>query len=163
MREEAESLENLNRQAFEWSTVRIEQRPAKRTGLIPAMVFEHERKFLTELPSHLPAPYRNLQRDTDQYGYIAYGGNYYWVPGTKRETMKVFVFADRLKIHQHRTCVAEYPLAPDGVKNEWIIPEGQPKPRYRSKKKRSSSQEEKRLRAMGSDITVCIVRLPPGR
>jgi hypothetical protein len=147
-----ESLEDLNRQALEWSTVRLEHRPAKRTGLIPAKAFEHERKFLTELPSHLPAPYRNLQRDTDQYGYIAYGGNDYWVPGTGRETMKVFVYADKLKIYQHRTCVAKYPLPPDGVKNEKISPEGQPKPRYRPKKKRSSSQEEKRLRAMGPEM-----------
>jgi len=147
-----ENLEDLNRQALEWSTVRLEHRPAKRTGLIPAKVFEHERKFLNELPSHLPAPYRDLQRDTDQYGYIAYGGNDYWVPGTGRETMKVFVYAHRLKIYQHRTCVAEYPLAPDGVKNARFSPEGQPKPRYQSAKKRSSSQEEKRLRAMGSEM-----------
>ena len=147
-----ESLEDLNRQALEWSTVRLEHRPAKRTGLIPAKVFEHERKFLTELPTHLPAPYRDMQRDTDQYGYIAYGGNYYWVPGTGRETMKVFVYAHGLNIYQHRTCVAEYPLPPDGVKNAQFSPEGQPKPRYRSTKKRSSNQEEKRLRAMGPEM-----------
>ena len=152
MREEAESLEDLNRQAFEWSTVRIEQRPAKRTGLIPAKAFEHERKFLTKLPSHLPAPYCDLQRDTDPYGYIAYGGNYYWVPGTERKTMKVFVYAHGLKIYLHRTCVAEYPLPPDGVKDVRFSPEGQPKPRYQSTKKRSSSQEEKRLRAMGPEM-----------
>jgi hypothetical protein len=147
-----ESLEDLNRQARQWSTVRLEHRPAKRTGLIPAKVFEHERRFLTELPSHLPAPYRDLQRDTDPYGYIAYGGNYYWVPGTARQTMKVFVYAHGLKIYLHRTCVAEYPLPPDGVKNTRFSPEGQPKPRYQPTKKRSSSQEEKRLRAMGPDM-----------
>jgi transposase len=149
-----ESLEDLNRQALEWSTVRLDGRPAKRTGLIPARVFEHERKFLIKLPSHLPAPYHSLERDTDQYGFIPYGGNVYWVPGTKRETMKVFVYADKLKIYQHRTCVAEYPLAFDGVKNAQFSPEGQPEPRYRSKKKRSSHQEEKRLRAMGSEMDV---------
>ncbi len=148
-----ESLEDLNRQALEWSTVRMEHRPAKRTGLIPAKVFEQERTFLTKLPSHLPAPYQNLERDTDQYGFIPYGGNDYWVPGTKLEKkMKVLVYADKLKIYQHRTCVAEYLLAPDGVKNVHFSPEGQPKSRYRSKKKRSSSQEEKRLRAIGSEM-----------
>jgi len=147
-----ESLEDLNRQALQWSTVRLEHRPAKRTGLIPAKVFEHERKFLTKLPAHLPAPYRSLERDTDQYGFIPYGGNDYWVPGTKRETMKVLVYADKLKIYQHRTCVAEYPLPPAGVKNAHFSPEGQPKPRYRPKKKRSSSQEEKRLRSLGPQM-----------
>ena len=52
-----QSLEDLNRQALEWSTVRMEQRPQGKAGLIPAQAFEHERAFLTQLPRHLPAPY----------------------------------------------------------------------------------------------------------
>ena len=37
-----ESLEDLNRQALEWATVRMKHRPASKTGLIPAKAFEHE-------------------------------------------------------------------------------------------------------------------------
>ena len=79
-----ESLEDLNRQAFQWATVRMEHRPVSKTRLIPAKAFEHERRYLTELPAHLPAPYWPHERGTDQYGYVAFEGNYYWVPGTKR-------------------------------------------------------------------------------
>jgi len=35
-------LEDLNRQAFEWSTVRLEYRPQGKAELIPAKAFEHE-------------------------------------------------------------------------------------------------------------------------
>ena len=57
-----QSLEDLNRQALEWSTVRMEQRPQGKAGLIPAQAFEHERAFLAQLPRHLPAPYLLLER-----------------------------------------------------------------------------------------------------
>ncbi len=67
------------------------------------------------------------ERGTDQYGYVAFQGNYYWIPGDKREDVKVLEYADRLKIYQRRTCVAEYPLPADGVKNARFSPEGQPR------------------------------------
>ena len=148
-----ESLEDMNRQAFEWATVRMEHRPASKTGLIPAKAFEHERRYLTELPSQLPPPYWPQERGTDAYGYAAFEGNYYWVPGTKREDVKVLRYADRLKIYQHRICVAEYLLPPDGVKNARFSPEGQPTPKHLPKnRKHGSQQEEQRLRAMGPGV-----------
>ena len=51
-------LDDLNQQALEWSTVRLENRPQGKAGLIPAKAFEHEQTYLTRLPAHLPAPYR---------------------------------------------------------------------------------------------------------
>ncbi len=65
------NLEDLNQQALEWSTVRLEQRPQTKAGIIPAKAFEHERTFLTPLPPHLPAPYKFYDREVDQYGYTA--------------------------------------------------------------------------------------------
>jgi transposase len=148
-----ESLEDLNQQALEWATDRLYHRPVSKTGLIPAKAFEHERGYLTKLPCHLPAPYFGHERGTDAYGYIAFEGNYYWIPGTKRADVKLLQYADRLKIFQDRTCVAEYPLPTDGVKNERFSPEGQPQPRHMPKnRKRNSQQEEKRLRTMGPDV-----------
>ena len=38
-----QSLEDLNRQAFQWATVRMYHRPVAKSGLIPAKAFEHER------------------------------------------------------------------------------------------------------------------------
>ncbi|MCZ7600583.1 MAG: hypothetical protein M5U09_26615 [Gammaproteobacteria bacterium] len=121
-----ESLEDLNRQAFEWATVRMEHRPVPKSGLIPAKAFEHERRYLIELSPHLPAPYCAYERGTDAYGYVSFLGNYYWVPGSQREEVKVLQYADHLKLYQHRVCVAEYPLPADGVKNTRFSPEGNP-------------------------------------
>ena len=152
-----ESLEDLNRQAFDWATVRMDHRPMSKTRLIPAVAFEHERRFLTELPAQIPAPYWSGDRDTDEYGYVAWEGNYYWVPGTKREEVKVLRYADRLKIYRQRTCVAEYPLPADGVKNAHFSPEGQPPPRYLPKhRSRGSQHEEQRLRALGPEVAAYV-------
>lgn len=135
----------------------MDHRPVSKTGLIPAKAFEHERSYLTELPSQLPAPYRPQERGTDEYGYASFEGNYYWVPGSKREDVKVLRYADRLKIYQHRICVAEYPLPADGVKNARFSPEGQPAPRHLPKhRKHGSQQEEQRLRALGPEVAAYV-------
>ena len=148
-----ESLEDLNQQALEWATVRMHHRPVAKTGLIPAQAFEQERRQLTELSPLLPAPYQAHERDTDQYGYVPFQGNYYWVPGTQRPEVKLLQYADRVKLFQHRVCVAEYPLPPDGVTNQRFSPAGQPVPRHAPRpRKRDSQQEEQRLRAMGPEV-----------
>jgi transposase len=148
-----ESLEDLNAQAREWATVRMEHRPVSKSGLIPAQAFEHERAYLVPLSPHLPPPYCAHERDTDQYGYAAFEGNYYWVPGSRREAVKLLEYAEGLKIYQQRVCVAEYPLPPRGVKNRRFSPEGQPLPRHMPKSCRRSSQlEEQRLRALGAEV-----------
>jgi len=148
-----QSLEDLNAQALEWATVRMEHRPQGKARLIPAKAFEHECGHLIELPRHLPAPYQVHERGTDQYGYAAFEGNYYWVPGTKREDVKVLQYADKLKLYQARECLAEYPLPADGVKNAKFAPPGQPQPRHNpSNRRRPTQEEEKRLRAMDERV-----------
>jgi transposase len=148
-----ESMEDLNRQALEWVTVRMHHRPVSKTGLIPAKAFEYERSYLTELPSQLPAPYWPHKRGTDEYGYVSFEANYYWVPGTKCEDVKVLQYADHLNIYRQRTCVAEYPLPPDGIRNAHFSPVGQPPPRYLPSRRHHGSQhEEQRLRAMGPEV-----------
>jgi len=82
---EFQSLEDMNQQAFDWATQRMENRSQTKRRLIPAKVFEYERPYLKEVPPHLPAPYQVHERGTDQYGYVAFAANYYWVPGTGRE------------------------------------------------------------------------------
>ena len=139
---------DLNRQALEWSTVRLENRPQGKAGLIPAKAFEHEAGFLVRLPPHLPAPYRIQDRDTDQYGYIAFDANYYWVPGTGRETVMVLEYGQRLEIYQARECVAGYPLPGEDVKNQRFSPEGLPAHHQPHNRKHSSQEEENRLRAI---------------
>src|SRR5215471_2691044 len=148
-----QSLEDLNQQALQWATVRMEHRPVAKSRLIPARAFDHERPYLVKLPAHLPAPYLVHERDTDQYGYAAFDGNYYWVPGTSREEVNVFEYADRLKIYQHGHCVAEYALPADGVRNHVFSPEGMPRPaRQPNNRKQPAQEEEKRLRAMSATV-----------
>ena len=152
-----ESLEDLNQQGREWATVRMHHRSVKKTGLIPAKAFEHERRYLTELTPQLPAPYGTHERETDQYGYVSFQANYYWVPGTQRASVKVLQYADRLKIFLERSCVAEYPLPPEGVKNARFSPAGQPSPRHLPKhRKGGSQQEEQRLRALGPEVVAYV-------
>jgi transposase len=147
-----QSLEDLNQQAFQWATVRMEHRPVAKSRLIPAQAFDHERHYLVKLPAHLPAPYQVHERDTDQYGYAAFDGNYFWVPGTSREEVSVFQYSDRLKIYQHSHCVAEYALPADGVRNHVFSPEGMPPARQPKNRKQPTQEEEKRLRAMSATV-----------
>jgi len=149
-----QSLEDLNQQAFQWATVRMEHHPHSKSGLVPVVAFEYERSFLIPVPPHLPAPYQVLHRDIDQYGYVAFEANFYWVPGTGRGEVTVLQYADRLKLYQQRQCLAEYPLPADGVRHQQFSPEGLPKPPHPPRRcKEPSREEEKRLRALGPSVS----------
>ena len=147
-------FEDLNTQALAWSTEKMDHKPQGPVGSIPAKTFEHELTFLTRLPPHLPTPYRDHARGTDQYGYAAFGGNYYWVPGIKRDDVKILEYADCLKIYQAGQCLMEYPLPADGVKNEQFHPAGQPPaPGQRAKNcKQPTQAEEKQLRGLAPAV-----------
>jgi len=150
------SLEDLNRQALEWSTVRMEQRPQGKAGLIPAQAFEHERQFLTQLPRHLPAPYQLLERSVDEYGYVAVDGNYYEVPGTGRGEVQVLRYLHHVVLCQDRRAVIEYALLPWGVKNQIVRVPGQPSRHRPRHLKLSSHEEEKRLRALAPEVAAYV-------
>jgi len=148
------SLDDLNRQAFQWATVRMEHRPQSKAKLIPVKAFEHERYYLTQLPAHLPAPYQVHGRGTDQYGYAAFDSNYYWVPGIQRQEVKILQYSDRLKIYLARECLAEYRLPADGVSNQRFSPPELPTPPWQPKNRRyPSAEEEKRLRALDPEVS----------
>jgi transposase len=148
-----DSLEDLNQQAREWATERMEHRPQTKTRLIPAKAFEHECMYLNQLPQHLGSPYQAHQRGTDQYGYVSFQANYYWVPGTRRDDVKVLEYAGRLKIFLRHECLAEYPLPPDGTRNKRFSPEGQPQPQYQPRRfRRDARCEEQRLRAIDQAV-----------
>lgn len=147
------SLEDLNRQAFEWATGRMEQRPQGDKKIIPAHAFEYEKQYLVKILPHLPAPYRDHHRGTDQYGYISFQGNYYWIPGTRRDDVVVLEYSDQIKIYKARDCIATYPLPPDGVKKHKFTPEGHPPSCYQPKARQTSTEhEEQRLRRMGESV-----------
>jgi len=147
------SLEDMNRQAFEWATERMANRATTKTRLIPARVFEYEKPYLKKLPIYVPAPYLVLERGTDQYGYTSVDGNYYWIPGTKRHDVKVLQYAEHLMIYCNRKLLGRYQIPPDGVKNEIVAPEGQQKPPYKPKNRRKpTTKQENILRTAAKDI-----------
>jgi hypothetical protein len=123
-----------------------------KTKVISAEAFEYERSYLVKLSPHLPSPYLVHERVTDQYGYAALGKNYYWVPGTKRDKVKLIEYAERLKIYHQRECIAEYGLPKEGVKNEKFSPLGQPKPRHKPRHCKPTETEEKNLRSIDQTV-----------
>jgi transposase len=141
---EFSSWENLNEQAKSWSTEILAKRAQTDFKIIPNEWFEREKPHLKKLPPYISEPYEDHERDTDQYGYIAFHANYYWVPGTKRNLVKVLQFSNRIRIYQLRELLIEYPLAPRGVKNERFKPPGTPtEPCHR---KQTAVIEEQKIR-----------------
>lgn len=154
------SLEDLNRQALEWATIRLPNRPVGKAKLIPAQAFEVEKAFLNPLSSVIPSPYLPLQRVTDQYGYIAVDGNYYWVPGDALGTVTILLYSDHLTIYRQRTCLVNYSLPDEGIKNQTFSPPGEPAPRHQPKNRKKSTQEEElRLRAVSPVVATYLDQL----
>jgi transposase len=148
-----QNLEDLNQQALEWSTVRLEDRAQGEAGIIPAKMFEHERPTLIKLTPHIPPPYLPHHRGTDEYGFASFEGNHYWVPGIKREEVKLLEYSNRLTIYAKGEAPLEYPFPKSGVKHQRFSPEGQPPPRHGPRRSRQpTQQEELRLRAMGKEV-----------
>lgn len=150
------SLEDLNQQALAWSE-RFAQRPHAKTRLIPHELFESEKADLFKLLDALQAPYQPHQRVLDAHGYLAFDGNYYWVPeepgmlpGGKVDLLQ---YAREIKIFPHGLSsgrgALSYPLPALGTKNQRFAPEGAVLNPYVPRQFKQNSQEEKkRLRAI---------------
>jgi hypothetical protein len=151
-----DSIEDMNRQAIQWATVRYAKRPQAKTKLIPAMLFETEKSALVKLPDYVSAPSMEHHRVVDEYGYVSFNGNYYHVPQslTKR-TVVVVQYAHHLGIMDGITEAVRHTIAADGIKNERIVEPGHaPLPRYAPKnRKLGCEHEEKTLREMGETFS----------
>jgi len=124
-----------------------------KSRLIPAKAFEYEQAYLTKLPPLISPPYLEYQRGIDQYGYISFDGNFYWVPGFKRHEVKLLRYPDRIGIYYQRRLLIEYELAPLEVKNQKFFPPGQPQPRHEPKdRKNPTGDEEKILRRFSEKL-----------
>lgn len=104
------SLADINHQALQWATIRYANRPQSKTGLIPSRLFEQEKASLVPLPEYIHPPYQNHQRIIDQYGYIAFNGNYYWVPSTRAAKVTVVQYANDIAIYDTaHHCLIKHP------------------------------------------------------
>lgn len=140
------SLEDLNAQALHWATEIQSKRKRAKTDLIPAEAFKYETAFLQKLPEGLPAPYRPHDRTIDQYGFVAFAANYYWLPNGARGDVKVLEYAGAIKIYQGRKQLCDYPLPPHGTRGE-IFPKERLHPYLPRHRPQPSAAEEDVVRA----------------
>ena len=164
-------LEDLNRKAFQWATERFASRPQAKTRLIPSELFEQEKPYLVKLPAYIEAPYREHKRDIDQYGYVALDGNFYWVPEKVHGKLTVIEYDTSISIYHTQRKLQDYPLPPDGVKNQPFAPPGVTPPHHAPRnRKHGCKEEEKQLRQLGPvsgayvdyiQSTACKIRYKP--
>jgi len=152
-----QSMENLNMQAFEWATKRFAQRPQSKTGLIPVTTFEHEKPYLIQLPEYISSPSLPHERCVDEYGFVSFQANYYWVPEYTREKVKIktvqlIEYAKEIVIFHHSTEIARYDLPSDGLRNGRFAPPGAPLKYQPRNRKKPSIEEEKSLRGLGKTM-----------
>ncbi len=149
-----DSFQDLNTSALDWATRRMANRPVGKSGLIPARAFEDEKPFLKKLPCYVPAPYLVHKRQTDQYGYASFDGNFYWVPGSSLIEVTLLQYSNNLKLYHKRKLLAEYNLPADGIKNERFWPKGQSKPQHQPRhRKNPTTHEEQKLRAASAKVS----------
>lgn len=145
------SVEDLNAQALRWATDRMEQRMQGKTRVIPAVAFDQERPYLSDVPADLPAPFLDHIRSVDQYGYAAFQGNYYYVPGAGRGEVRILEYAERLALYRGHERLLDYPLPAHGVVGEKFAPPGEPHAQREPQRSRGSDGEQRRLRALGPE------------
>lgn len=146
-----DSLADLNRQAFAWATKRMANRPVSKSDLIPAAAFEFEKAYLIKLPCYIHPPYQVAYRLIDQYGYISFSGNYYWVPDLSRQKVKVLHYSDSIHVYYKRKLLVQYSLPPQGIRNQKFTPPGKTPKHQPSNRKKPTASEEKKLRSL-SDV-----------
>jgi transposase len=149
-----DSMADLNAQALEWATKRMAQRPVSKTHLIPAVTFEFEKPYLAKLSPYIHPPYQVHCRLIDQYGYISFSGNFYWVPDVSRQKVKVLQYSDSIHIYFQRKLLVRYALPPEGVRNQKFTPPGKT-PKYQPwNRKKPTVSEEKKLRSLSESGVV---------
>jgi transposase len=155
------SLDDLNQQVFEWCEKHA-LTANKKTKIIPIEVFEVEKSAMRKVPSDLPAPYLTYKRLVDQYGYIAFDANFYWIPrGTDREVI-VLEYSAVLKIFDKRKMAVEYKLPTLGIKGQRFSP-NELMPAYRPKKQSMpTNSEEMALKSLGKEVEEYLSQIRKG-
>lgn len=149
-----DSLADLNAQALEWATKRMAQRPVSKSNLIPAAAFEFEKSYLIKLSPYIHSPYQVHYRLIDQYGYISFSGNYYWVPvpDLSRQEVKVLQYSDSIQVYHQRKLLVRYCLPAEGIRNQKFTPPGKTPKNQPWNRKKPTVLEEKKLRSLSEVV-----------
>jgi transposase len=143
------NLVDLNQQAKTWSTERFANRPLSKSRLIPSELFKYERPYLIKLSSYIQPPYQYHKRTIDEYGYVAFDGNYYWTPTGSKGEADITQYENKIDIYQKHKKLASYNLPAYTIKNKAFKPEGVKDQVYSPKNiKKGYAEEEKYLRTI---------------
>ncbi len=152
---EFHSFQDINIQVLNWATVRYARRPQSRTRLVPVELFEIEKSYLIKLPGYIMAPYQDHHRLLDQYGYIAFKANYYWIPKKSRRDVAFIEYSDTIKIfpkdnNNKPLLSVQYQLPEADIRNKTFKPDGvNTNPYQPNNRKKPSHEEEKLFRDIG--------------
>ena len=162
------SIDDLNTQAKNWALKRFANRPLSKSALIPKELFELEKAYLVKLPEFIDEPLKYHERIIDKYGYIAFSGNYYWIPEGVKGRVKIVEYEKRITIYQKHKKLIEYEKPAWDVKNTQIVPEEMKNvTRQPNNRKKKHTEEEKKLRKLGDTVagyldfilaTECIIK-----
>lgn len=148
------SWKDLNEKAKQWATVRYPNRYLSGMKLLPTQLFEQEKPYLIKLSQHIPPPYKPDKRIIDQYGYISFNGNYYWIPGKTKGTVEILEYADTITVCQKQQNLITYTLPDWELKNQKFYPPDVKRPRYEPRQiKKLSIEEEKALQSISPVCT----------
>jgi len=142
-------MDDLNRQALAWATEKYFRHPDDKTKLVPADQWEVEKPFLEPMPAYIQPPYQSYDRQADKNGFIPVYANYYWIPGVKKQDVKVIEYPGRIKVYLNRDLLIEYPLKSSDIKYQRVTPEGCRMQKKPNDLHLTSEAEETKLRAFG--------------
>lgn len=146
-------MADLNVQAKNWALTRFAERPLSKSALIPRELFELEKAYLVKLNGFHLAPYRNNRRNIDKSGFIAFNGNYYWIPEGIKGMVEIVEYETKIAVYQKHQKLIEYVLPAWNVKNTKFTPkELKQLTRQPNNRKKGCGEEEKKLRQSGEAV-----------
>jgi len=114
------SIDDLNAQAQDW----CQKRSLKKVSGVnqtPEWLFTLEKPYLNKLPSHISPPYMIYTRKADQYGFISFKSNYYYV-GSKHCQIEVLYFETYVKLFKGNKFLWKLDIPLHGESGKQIAP-----------------------------------------
>jgi len=147
------SIDDINAQVKSWALERFAHRPLSKSALIPEKLFELEKTYLIKLPEYIDEPYQYHERNIDSCGFIAFNGNYYWIPEGIKGKVKIVEYEKKIRVYQKHKHLVEYSLPAWDVKNRKFIPQEMTGiTRQPNNRKKGKDEEETKLRQSGDIV-----------
>ncbi|MCP5007687.1 MAG: hypothetical protein GY941_27695, partial [Planctomycetes bacterium] len=112
--------------------------------------------YLIKLPGYIMPPYEDHKRLIDQYGYIEFESNFYWVPGNSQKQVALIEYPNTIKVfpkdNDNKPLASlQYQLPEADIRNKTYSPYGVDTAPYQpNNRKKPSHEEEEQIRSIGS-------------